>query len=87
MKTVAIRGYRNEIEENLYTDQKDSRGRGYKTGIQNETNLFYPDKKNELYRVGILYSPSRQREYALRFDPFFAMLGKEGCGMSEQAFS
>ena len=77
MKTVAIRGCRNEIVGNLYTDQKDSRGRGYKTGIQNETNLFYPDKKNELYKVGVLHSPPRQREYALGFDPFFAMLGKE----------
>ena len=78
MKTVAIRGCRNEIGENLYTDQKDSRSGGYKTGIQNETNLFYPGKKNELYRVGVLYAPSRQREYALGFDPIFYDAGEGG---------
>ena len=78
MKADAIRGCRNENGENMYTDQTDSRGRGYKTGIQNETNLFYPDKKNELYRVGVLDSPSRQRKYALGFEPIFYDAGEGG---------
>ena len=78
MKTVAKRGCQNEIGEDLYTDQGNNRGRGYKTGIQNKTGLFYPDKKNEFFGVGVLHSPSRQRKYALGFEPIFCDAGERG---------
>ena len=78
MKTVAKRGCQNEIGENLYTDQGNNRGRGYKTGIQNKTDLFYPDKKNEFFRIGVLHSPSRQREYAPGFKAIFFDAGERG---------
>lgn len=49
IKAVAIRGCRNGTGKNMRADKKNSRGGRYKTRVQDETELFYPDKKNEFF--------------------------------------
>ena len=52
-------------------DKKNSRVGEYKTGVQDEAELFYPDKKNEFFCVGVLHPPSRKREYTPGTKTFF----------------
>ena len=87
MKTVAKRGCQNEIGEDLYTDQGNNRGRGYKTGIQKKPTYFTRTRKMSFSElVYYILHPGKESTH-LGLRRFFSMLGKEGRRMSEQAFS